>query len=455
MRNRLRKVLFGSITRELLMVNIISFFIIIIAAASAALMLMTGEDNTNNMVNNFNSLYVEANKYVTRKDKSCEEYLNKLALLYDCNAVVTDLEGDIILKSKNIDYDKIDMNKLHNFYHGSYTGGTFYQIYDMYIENQTYRLIVFKDPRSSSSYERNTLCILIITVLFVISITYFLTRKKAKYIKKIASGIKTISSGNLDYRIESKGADELAVLADEINNMTDNLKFQIEEERKAERLKSELITNVSHDLRTPLTSLNAYIQLASDDKTSPEDRRKYTKIAEEKSGRLKTLIEDLFEYSKLASGGIKLEKNNANIIEIMEQSIGELSIQAKERNISFIKNFESSNILLNVDPGKMARVFENVISNAVKYSPEGSTVSIDVKKKDSGAIISVENITEISLGENADKLFERFYRGDKSRNSEVGGSGLGLAIAKSIVELHSGCIYAESKGKVFKINIEL
>lgn len=291
-----------------------------------------------------------------------------------------------------------------------------------------------------------------ITILIII---YLLVRRKAEYIVNICNGIKVISEGNLEYRIKIKGHDELATLSNEINNMSLKLKNKIEGERAAERLKTELITNVSHDLRTPLTSLIGYIQLVANDNISLEEKDKYAKISLEKSKKLKALIDDLFEYSKLESGGIKLEKTKVNIIEIIEQSIGELSIQAKERNIEFNKNFKNTKVDLLIDPGKIARVFENILENAVKYSVEGNDVNINLHENDKKLIISFENIVDNFSEENTEKVFNRFYRTDESRNSETSGSGLGLAIAKSIVELHEGRIWVKGKENRFIINIEL
>ncbi|WP_051542086.1 sensor histidine kinase [Clostridium lundense] len=307
----------------------------------------------------------------------------------------------------------------------------------------------------------STFCLIIISFrlfpnfITILMIIYLLVNRKAEYIKNICAGIKIISEGNLDYRIKLQGHDELAILAKEINNMSLELKNKIEEERAAERLKSELITNVSHDLRTPLTALIGYIQLAADDNANFEDKDKYAKISLEKSKKLKVLIDDLFEYSKLESGGIKLEKVKVNIIEIIEQSIGELSIQAKERHIGFNKNFRDSKVDLLVDPNKMGRVFENIISNAVKYGVEGSDVNINLHEKGQNVIISFENMVHSISEEDIEKIFNRFYRTDGSRNSETAGSGLGLAIARSIVELHGGRIWAQSKDNKFIINIEL
>lgn len=291
-----------------------------------------------------------------------------------------------------------------------------------------------------------------ITILIII---YLLVRRKVAYIVTICDGIKIISEGNLDYKIKTEGYDELAVLSEEINNMSLKLKMKIEEERAAERLKTELITNVSHDLRTPLTSLIGYIQLAANENICTEDKEKYIKISLDKSKKLKVLIDDLFEYSKLESGGIKLDKVKVNVIEIIEQSIGELSVQAKEKNIEFNKNYKNSKIELLIDPSKIGRVFENVLENAVKYSVEKSNININLYEKNEGIIISFENITDSILEEDIKKIFNRFYRTDDSRNSQISGSGLGLAIAKNIVELHGGKIWAEGKENRFILNCYL
>lgn len=463
MKNRIKKVLLGSITRELLLVNLVCFTLVVTAVFIAVAILYTNTDTIDKMVADSNSLYVEVTNYVTRGDKNCDEYLKELGRYYKLNAAVTDLNGNIILKSQDVNSNKIDLQKIYGWLQtGSYNGdGEFYQVYNVRIDSKDAKLVVWKKPRfnKNMNMDKIMLLIAILPVAVVVLLIYMLTRKKAKYIKNICRGIKTISSGNLDYRIHSKGVDELAVLADEINNMSDNLKNQIEEERKAERLKSELITNVSHDLRTPLTSLIAYLQLAEDNKTLPEDKERYVKIAAEKSNKLKKLIEDLFEYSKLESGGICLNKSNVNIIEIIEQSIGELSIQARNKNITFNKNFSGSSTVLSLDSDKMGRVFENIISNAVKYSSEGSTVNIKTFEERDSVLISFENTPDILFKEDAGKIaervFERFYRGDSSRNSKDGGSGLGLAIAKSIVELHGGHIWAESENEIFRINLRL
>lgn len=461
MKNRIKKVLFGSITRELLLVNIMSFALVVIGVIIAIGMLYANsdiKDTPDKMIAESNSLYVEVGRYVTRGDEGSNNYLKQLGKQYGFNAAVTDSKGNIILKTVNVNTDKIDVEMVQQILQGKPYGhnDTFYQMYNVKLENKDAKLFVWKSPQLNQIANMNEIILLvgILPVIIVVLLIYILTRRKAKYIKDICRGIETISLGNLDYRIDKKGVDELSVLSDKINSMSIDLKNMMEDERKAERLKSELITNVSHDLRTPLTSLIAYLQLADDDKTSLRDKEKFTEIALQKSNKLKKLIDDLFEYSKLESGSIKLGKEEINIVEIIEQSIGELSILAKKRNITFHKSFSNS-IFLKVDPNKIGRVFENVISNAVKYSVEGGIVNIDISQKDDGVIICFENIIDEAFEENAEKLFDRFYRTDEARNSEQGGSGLGLAIAKNIIELHGGIIWAEIEQKIFKMNIRL
>lgn len=324
------------------------------------------------------------------------------------------------------------------------------ELIEIYLINEGLEVITACDGIEALEKLKNNDINLIILDIMMPKLDGIRTCLKIREEKKLP-----ISEGNLDCKIKIQGYDELAILSKEINNMSANLKNKIEEEKAAERLKSELITNISHDLRTPLTALIGYIQLVADDKTSFEDKSKYAKISLEKSKKLKGLIDDLFEYSKLESGGIKLEKVKVNIVEIIEQTIGELSIQAKERYIGFNKNFENSKIELLVDPNKISRVFENVMGNAIKYSVEGSNVNINLYENDENVIISFENVVDSILEEDLEKIFNRFYRTDESRNSEVSGSGLGLAIAKSIVDLHEGRIWAENKEDKFIIKIEL
>lgn len=287
---------------------------------------------------------------------------------------------------------------------------------------------------------------------------YFLTTKKIKYIKEITTGIEEISKGNLDFKVAEKGNDEFRILAKNINKMSAELKNKIEDERRAEKTKSELITNVSHDLKTPLTTIIGYLTLVKDKNYDEEKTMSdYIERAYSKSLRLKKLIEDLFEYTKISNGVIKVNRTNVNIVELMDQLLGEMSVIAKQNNLSFETEYSGAEIFVDVDSDLMARAFENILSNSIKYSYKelNSKVNISIIEHTGGITLTFENQGDTIPTEVLPLLFERFYRVDKSRNSKVSGSGLGLAIAKSIVELHGGTISAESEANRVKIIVEL
>ncbi|MBS5950355.1 MAG: HAMP domain-containing histidine kinase [Clostridium sp.] len=447
-----KKLLKGSLKREFLLLSIISFFIIISGIIIS--IRINNQNSISNLINIFNKTYVEIERYVNKLDDNCKAYFNDVSNLNSVNAVIIDINGNIYMKSENVEETIIDTNKIEKIFHNEYSDGNIYQRYDVSLDGKDYNLLIWREKVGNEIFIK---IILVISSSFLLSISiiYFYAFRKAKYIGKLTEGINEFSYGNLDYRIIEKGNDELEFLAKGMNYMAENLKNSIELERNQEKLKSELITNVSHDLRTPLTSIIGYLQLIDNEKTIENDKKRYTKIALNKSYKLKELIGDLFEYSKLQSNTVDINKSNVNIIEIIEQSIGELYIEAIKRNITFNKKYDYSNITLNIDSMKIGRVFENILSNSIKYGLENSSVLIDINESVEEVIISIENEIEQESLEDVDKIFNRFYRGNESRNSEVSGSGLGLAIAKSIVELHNGDIYAECCENTFKIYVKI
>ncbi|MBM7868766.1 signal transduction histidine kinase [Clostridium pascui] len=291
-----------------------------------------------------------------------------------------------------------------------------------------------------------------------ILVFHLLARRKIKYIKEITTGIQEISKGNLDFKVAERGNDEFKILAKNINKMSVELKNKIEDERRAEQTKNELITNVSHDLKTPLTTIIGYLTLVKDKNYDSEiAMNNYVERAYLKSLRLKKLIEDLFEYTKITNGVIKVNKTTVNIVELMDQLLGEMSILAKQNNLSFETEYSSHEIYVDVDSDLMARTFENILSNSIKYSYKelNSKIFISIIENKGKVNLSFENQGDTIPTEVLPLLFERFYRVDKSRNSKVSGSGLGLAIAKSIVELHGGIISAESEANRVKVSVQL
>lgn len=242
-------------------------------------------------------------------------------------------------------------------------------------------------------------------------------------------------------------------LAKSLNTLKHGVKRSQREQAKSERLKTELITNVSHDLRTPLTSIITYSELLKKPDLAEDDRRAYLQIIDRKSKRLKRLIDDLFEASKMASGSVKLNKEKVSLVELMAQALAEHDETIQASSLQFRVKKPDSPLYTMVDGKKMWRVFDNLIGNILKYSLENTRVYISLENMGEQAIIVFKNITKYELGADVDELFERFKRGDASRHTE--GSGLGLAIAKSIVDLHSGTFDIHLDGDLFKITIKL
>lgn len=225
------------------------------------------------------------------------------------------------------------------------------------------------------------------------------------------------------------------------------------EQAKSERLKTELITNVSHDLRTPLTSIITYTELLKKEDLSSGDRIAYVEIIDRKSKRLKVLIDDLFEVSKMASGNVELTREKVDLAQLLQQALAEYDNMINDSSFRFRITNSEEPVYAFVDGQKLWRVFDNLIGNVLKYSLENSRVYITVRTLNNHAIIAFKNVSKYEISENMDELFERFKRGDSSRHTE--GSGLGLAIAKSIVDLHEGKLDIEIDGDLFKVRISL
>lgn len=234
-----------------------------------------------------------------------------------------------------------------------------------------------------------------------------------------------------------------------LNELSEGLYRSLDETLKSERTTTELITNVSHDLKTPLTSIINYVDLLSRLNGLGPDARSYIEVLQQKSYRLKILIDDLFEASKLSNQSVELDLEPVDVVQLYEQSQGELSEKIEEAGLDFRLSTTSEKIMLWLDGKKMWRVFENLINNIINYSPKGSRVYVSFIDHDRYAEIVLKNISNHELDFDASELFERFKRGDSSRTTE--GSGLGLSIAKNIIDLHGGKMDISIDGDLFKV----
>ena len=265
-------------------------------------------------------------------------------------------------------------------------------------------------------------------------------------------GLKKISDGELQYKIKTDTlTGKQKVMAEYINNIGSGLDAAVENSLKKERMQTELITNVSHDLKTPLTSIINYVDLMKRENPTDPKIQEYLRILDEKSQRLKVLTEDVVEASKASTGNIKLEMNDIDFVEMVQQVIGEFEEKFKEKNLNMMVHFTDEPSIIYADGQRMWRVLENVFGNVVKYAMEGTRVYAEISNRNKKVTFSLKNISAQPLNISADELTERFIRGDVARNTE--GSGLGLSIAKSLTELQGGEFKLDLDGDLFKVMI--
>ena len=276
--------------------------------------------------------------------------------------------------------------------------------------------------------------------------------RKADGQDRIMDGLKKISDGELQYKIKTDTlTGKQKVMAEYINNIGSGLDAAVENSLKKERMQTELITNVSHDLKTPLTSIINYVDLMKRENPTDPKIQEYLRILDEKSQRLKVLTEDVVEASKASTGNIKLEMNDIDFVEMVQQVIGEFEEKFKEKNLTMMVHFTDEPSIIYADGQRMWRVLENVFGNVVKYAMEGTRVYAEISNRNKKVTFSLKNISAQPLNISADELTERFIRGDVARNTE--GSGLGLSIAKSLTELQGGEFKLYLDGDLFKVMI--
>lgn len=285
-----------------------------------------------------------------------------------------------------------------------------------------------------------------------IGVAVWLSHKKVKDFQKIQDGAKIMREGNLQHRIDIDGKGEFATLAANINGINEGFKQAVHNELKNERMKTELITNVSHDIRTPLTSLITYTDLLKKE-TDPQKMQEYIEILDQKSKRLKVLTDDLFAAAKASSGDIPVEIQEIDVVALINQGIGEVSEQISAKDLVFKFTYPEEKMFVKADGKLLWRSIENILSNIFNYALEGSRVYIDMNYKDEGVLISFKNMSKYELNITEEELMERFKRGDDSRSSQ--GSGLGLSITKSLIENQHGKFEINIDGDLFKSIIYL
>ena len=295
--------------------------------------------------------------------------------------------------------------------------------------------------------------ILVFTVTFMI-----LQEKSLRYITKISDAMQNISEGDLNVTVEVEGDDEFSSMAANLNKMVEDLKELRDKERESERTKNELITNVAHDLRTPLTSIIGYLELLSGDvKLEPEIQKKYINIAYVKTKRLEKLIEDLFGFTKMNYGKLSMHVGQVDVVKLLSQLLEEFYPSFVDKNLSYELQSNVPVKVITADGNLLARLFDNLINNAIKYGADGKRIMVKLHADDEIVTVSVINYGYVIPADELPLIFNKFYRVEQSRSTNTGGTGLGLAISKNIVDMHGGTITVTSdlSGTVFTVKLKV
>ena len=294
------------------------------------------------------------------------------------------------------------------------------------------------------SYQRVLIAIFVVIDVWVV--WWRLRRRYHLYqMNHIIAELHYIAQGHLDHRIPFRLKGNQQHVISSVNALVDSAVKSMDDERKIEKSKDDLITNVSHDLRTPLTSIIGYLGLIEDKQyQSEEDILKYTHTAYEKAKQMKTLVEDLFEYTKVQQHGAPVNIMRVDLNQLLEQLTASFELEAQHRGIEISSKVVPNPLMIEADPEKLGRVFNNLVTNAFKYGNGASYIKVDARQQGNDVVVTVANdgtpIPAKALGH----LFERFYRAEESRSRATGGTGLGLAIVKSIVDLHHGSVRVTS-----------
>lgn len=318
-----------------------------------------------------------------------------------------------------------------------------------------------EDSLQAVFYQPDSIIVLLYVLIGIatFSLTFLLLQRSSMdYITRISMAIQNISEGDLNTMVEVVGDDEFSAMASNLNKMVADIRQLMDKERESERTKNELITNVAHDLRTPLTSIIGYLELLSGSTNlTPEMKEKYIDITYKKAKRLEKLIEDLFGFTKLNYGKVSMKVSQVDIVKLLSQLLEEFYPNFMDKNLSYELQSNVPAKMINADGNLLARLFDNLINNAIKYGAEGKRILVKIHATESIVTISVTNYGYVIPKEELPLLFEKFYRVEQSRSSNTGGTGLGLAIAKNIVDMHGGTIGVTSdlKGTVFTVRLQV
>ncbi len=301
------------------------------------------------------------------------------------------------------------------------------------------------------------LLVMVLVGITVFIISFMLLMENiVRYLNDMTKSVGRIAAGDLNEVVKVQGDDELAYIASSLNDMTDKLLDLMEKERDSERSKNELITNVAHDLRTPLTSIIGYMgYLTMKKDLDDETKENYIQMVYAKAKRLEKLIEDLFSFTKLNYGKIAMRVEKVDIVMLINQLLDDFYPSFTQNDLEYELVCKKNSIIINADGNLLARLFDNLINNAIKYGKEGKYIRVFINDEGEHVVVSVVNYGYIIPKEDIKNLFNKFYRVEQSRSTNTGGTGLGLAIVKNIVDMHKGTIavHSDLDGTEFEVKL--
>lgn len=306
------------------------------------------------------------------------------------------------------------------------------------------KTMTFVGGRHFWSWQNSFIVVMVIGDLLVLY-WRLIRRYHQMQLRHVISELHYIANGHFDHRISFRVRTDLQRVIDSINLLVDSTVNSINEERAIEKSKDELITNVSHDIRTPLTSIIGYLGLLRTGTTSPENQKKYINIAYTKAEQMKSLANDLLEYTTLKSTNTTLNLSPLHIYSMLEQVEAGFELEAEKKGITFELEARPKDLTIKADPEKLVRVYNNLITNALKYGTGATKIKLIANLVNNEQVeLRIENNGARIPKDSLKKIFERFYRVETSRNTKTGGTGLGLSISKGVVDLHHGSIRCES-----------
>ncbi|WP_432408753.1 HAMP domain-containing sensor histidine kinase [Wukongibacter sp. M2B1] len=409
---------------------------------------------------------IEDNYSMISESEKLYKIIKPLLEKYHLNIEIQDVDGYTLLDSEDFD-DASDENSKNEKVDGNNIKIKNKTLLNVFHNNKVILKVIFYQYKSDKSIEEKAklykmltyglggICLIVLVIIF----TWYMSGTILKPLKELSRATENISKGNLEYEIRYKNNDEIGKFCIAFDTMREKLKKSLEKQVEYEKSRRELIASISHDLRTPITSIKGYVDGLDEGIASDKDMfQRYISVIKDKTQKLDHLIDDLFQYSKMESGQLAMNIQCVNSMEFFEEIFGNLEIEFKDSPIDFVVQRPIPKVEINIDYYRINQVIDNLMQNARRYVCDEGKIVVGADIKDDKIEVFVKDNGQGISAKDLPYVFEKFYRGEKSRSREYGGSGLGLSICKYIVEAHNGTIWIEANegnGTIFYFSLPI